>query len=230
MNDLGPPPPTPAVPNPPTPYRADGLIPPAGAARTWGLTVIGAPLLAVLLLGLVDGAYSSGGGAQAQPWSPPTASYTYSQSAAPDPYGTSDSVTTAPDPYGASDPVTTAPGTTETGDAGGGSALGDPTEETTTGAATPEAVVTAYFAAVNSRDYQTAWALGGKNLGDASYAAFAQGYANTQQDTVSQLSVQGNVVRLVLSALQTDGTSHKFNVTYTVENGVITHGTATPIG
>ncbi len=120
---------------PPTPYRADGLIPPAGAARTWGLTVIGAPLLAVLLLGLVDGAYSSGGGAQARPWTPPTASYTYSQSAASDPYGASAPATTAPDPYGATEPVTTAPGTTVTGDAGGGSALVDPTEETTTAAA-----------------------------------------------------------------------------------------------
>ncbi len=70
----------------------------------------------------------------------------------------------------------------------------------------------------------------GKNLGDGSYGAFAQGYANTQQDTVSQLSTQGNTVRLVLNALQTNGTSQEFNVTYTVENGVITHGTATPIG
>ncbi|MFJ8137179.1 hypothetical protein [Streptomyces sp. NPDC096013] len=229
MNDLGPPPPTPApapaVPNPPTPYRADGLIPPSGAARTWGLTVIGAPLLAVLLLGLVDGAYSSGGGAQAQPWSPPTASYAYTRSTAPDPYAATDPVTTAPG--------TTAPGTTETGDAGGWSALVGPTEETTsatTATAAPEAVVSAYFAAVNNRAYQTAWNLGGKNLGDADYDAFARGYANTQQDTVSQMSVQGNVVRLVLNALQTDGTSLSYNVTYTVENGVITHGTATPIG
>ncbi len=70
----------------------------------------------------------------------------------------------------------------------------------------------------------------GKNLGDGSYDAFAQGYANTQQDTVSQLSTQGNTVRLVLNARQTNGTSQEFNVTYTVENGVITHGTATPIG
>ncbi|MFJ3892838.1 MULTISPECIES: hypothetical protein [unclassified Streptomyces] len=223
MNDLGPPSPTPAVPHPPTPYRADGLIPPAGAARTWGLTVIGAPLLAVLLLGLVDGAYSGGGGAQAQPWSPPTASYAYTRSSAPDPYTQS----TAPDPFSAPDPVTTEPEATETGD--GGSAFGGPTGESATAAA-PEAVVTAYFAAVNNRDYRTAWDLGGKNLGDASYEAFAQGYADTQQDTVSQLSVQGSVVRLVLNARQTDGTSRSYHVTYTVEDGVITHGTATPIG
>ncbi|WOX10597.1 hypothetical protein [Streptomyces sp. N50] len=216
MNDLGPPPPTPTAPNPPAPYRAGGLIPPAGAARTWGLTVIGAPLLAVLLLGLVDGSFSTGGGAQAQPWTPPTASYAYTQSA-------------TPDPYGASDPAATATATataTETG----ASVFSEPTQETSTPAADPEAVVNAYFAAVNNRDYATAWALGGKNLGDADYDAFVKGYANTQQDSVSQVSVQGTFVRLVLNALQTDGTSRSYNVTYTVEDGVITHGTATPIG
>lgn len=198
---------------PPAPYRAGGLIPPAGAARTWGLTVIGVPLLLVLLLGLVDGSFSTGGaGAQAQPWTPPTASYAYTQSATPDPYS-------APDPA-----------TTETGDAGGGSSFGEPTEETATAAAEPEAVVTDYFAAINNRDYQKAWDLGGKNLGDADYDAFAKGYANTQQDSVSQVSVQGTVVQLVLNALQTDGTSRSFNVTYTVEDGVITHGTAIPVG
>ncbi|MFJ5308407.1 hypothetical protein [Streptomyces sp. NPDC088350] len=217
MNDLGPPPVAPAVPNPPTPYRAGGLIPPAGAARTWGLTVIGVPLLAVLLLGLVDGSYSTGGGAQAQPWTPPTASYSYTQSAAPNPYDASASAT---------EPGTT----TETGDAGGGSVPGGPTDATTTAAAQPEAVVTAYFAAVNNRDYSTAWALGGKNLGDPDYDAFVLGYANTRQDTISHVSVQGSVVTLILNARQTDGSSRAFNATYTVTDGVITHGTATPIG
>ena len=220
MNDLGPPPPsTPAAPNPPAPYRAGGLIPPAGAARTWGLTVIGAPLLAVLLLGLVDGSFSSGGGAQAQPWTPPTASYAYTQSA-------------TQDPYSASDPATE-PSTTTTAE--GASGLGEPTDGTTptataSSAAEPEAVVTAYFDAVNNRDYSTAWALGGKNLGDADYDAFVKGYADTQRDSISQVSVQGTFVQLVLNALQTDGTSRSYNVTYTVEDGVITHGTATPIG
>ncbi|MEV6513261.1 hypothetical protein AB0M61_45085 [Streptomyces sp. NPDC051642] len=231
MNDLGPPPPpsTPAAsnpppiltaPNPPPPYRAGGLIPPAGAARTWGLAVIGVPLLLVLLLGLVGGSFSTGGGAQAQPWTPPTASYAYTQSATPDPYNASDSAAT-PDPYSAS-----APATTETG----GSVFGQPTESTTTAAAEPEAVVTAYFAAINKRDYQAAWDLGGKNLGDADYDGFVTGYATTERDTISQVSVRGTAVTLVLNALQTDGTSHAYNVAYTVLDGVITHGTATPIG
>ncbi|WP_329252557.1 hypothetical protein OG223_24605 [Streptomyces sp. NBC_01478] len=226
MNDLGPPlfgppvpdspPPAPAVPNPPAAYRAGGLIPPPGVARTWGLTVIGVPLLLVLILGLVDGSFSTGGGgAQAQPWTPPTASYTYTQSVEASPYAASDPVTTpAPTPTDEATPT----GETTT-----------PTDGTTA-AAEPAAAVTAYFAAINNRDYSTAWALGGKNLGDADYDAFVAGYATTERDTISQVSVQGTVVTLVLNALQTDGTSHSYNAAYTVLDGVITQGTATPIG
>ncbi|MBK3573005.1 hypothetical protein JHN63_04030, partial [Streptomyces sp. MBT65] len=203
---------------------AGGLIPPPGAARTWGLTVIGVPLLLVLLLGLVDGSFSSGGGgAQAQPWTPPTASYsyTYTQSVAASPYGASDPVAT-PDP-------TPTDEATPTGDATP-TDQATPTGTATATAAEPEAVVTAYFAAINNRDYSTAWAMGGKNLGDPDYDAFVAGYATTQRDTISQVSVRGTVVTVVLNALQTDGTSHAYNAAYTVLDGVITHGTATPIG
>ncbi|MGX9890324.1 hypothetical protein [Streptomyces sp. NPDC002276] len=225
MNDLGPPPFAPAVPNPPTSYRAGGLIPPAGAARTWGLTVLGVPLVIVLLLGLVDGAYSGGGGGAqaAQPWSPPTtslSSYTYT-----------DAPSVVPTPYGASDP-TSVPTPTDTDtdiDTVTPTPTPTPTDEVTP-AADPETAVTAYFAAINNHEYQTAWDLGGKNLGDPDYDAFVAGYATTERDSISQVSVQGTVVTLVLNALQTDGTSHSYHATYTVLDGVITHGTATLIG
>ncbi|WP_427920964.1 hypothetical protein [Streptomyces sp. cg40] len=226
MNDLGPPPPVPApapaVPNPPASYRAGGLIPPPGAARTWGLTVIGVPLLLVLLLGLVDGSFPTGGGggggaAQAQPWTPPTPSYTYTESVAATPYGASDPATT-PDPV-----TTTAPASTD-------DVTPTDTPTSTATALAPEAAVTAYFAAINNREYSTAWALGGKNLGDPDYDAFVAGYATTERDTISQVSVRGSVVTLVLTAFQTDGTSHAYNAAYTVLDGVITQGTATPVG
>lgn len=227
MDDLGPPPSAPAsaVPNPPASYRPGGLIPAPGTARTWGLTVVGVPLLLVLLLGLVDGSFSTGGGgggggAQAQPWNPPTTSYTYTQSVAASPYGASETVTT-PAPVTTPDPTPTDEAT-PTGDA-------TPTGEVTA-AAQPEAVVTAYFAAINNHDYSTAWAMGGKNLGDADYDAFVAGYATTERDAISQVSVRGTVVTLVLNAFQTDGTSHAYNAAYTVLDGVITQGTATPIG
>jgi hypothetical protein len=183
------------------------------------------PLLLVLLLGLVDGSFSNGGGgAQAQPWTPPTASYsyTYTQSVAASPYGASDPVTTpdpTPTPTDEATPTDDATPTDQATPTGGVSAT-----------AAPEAVVTAYFAAINNHDYSTAWAMGGKNLGDPDYDAFVAGYATTQRDTISQVSVRGTVVTLVLNALQTDGTSHAYNAAYTVLDGVITHGTATPIG
>ncbi|MFI6409083.1 hypothetical protein [Streptomyces sp. NPDC050548] len=226
MNDLGPPPfapAAPAVPNPPASYRAGGLIPPAGAARTWGLTVLGVPLVIVLLLGLVDGAYSGGGGGAqaAQPWSPSTASssaYTYTQTPSVE-----------PTPYGASDPTSIPTPTDTDTDTDTDTVTPTPTDEATPTAG-PETVVTAYFAAINNREYQTAWDLGGKNLGDPDYDAFVAGYATTQRDSISQVSVQGTVVTLVLNALQTDGTSHSYHATYTVLDGVITHGTATLIG
>ncbi|MET7682653.1 hypothetical protein [Streptomyces sp. NPDC005423] len=229
MNHFGPPL-SPAAPSPPSPYRADGLIPPAGAARTWGLTVIGVPLLVLLLLSLVGGGFGgesgtagigsgssggsgsssssdgsgigSGSGGLEQPWASAASS---TGTEVPDPYGTSSAtpgpygtVSVTPDPYGAS------------------------------GTAGPREVVVGYFAAINKRDFGTAWELGGKNL-DADYTSFASGFATTLRDTVSHVSVRGDVVRLVLNARQTDGSSRSYSATYTVHDGVITAGSATPI-
>jgi serine/threonine protein kinase len=85
----------------------------------------------------------------------------------------------------------------------------------------PAATVQAYFAAINSHNYQKAWNLGGKNTGQ-SYSQFVQGFNGTQQDTLTIQSVSGNVVTAGLSALQSDGTVKTFQGTYTVNNGVIT--------
>ncbi|WP_405730766.1 hypothetical protein OG607_31715 [Streptomyces sp. NBC_01537] len=199
---------------PPMPYRDAGLIPPAGPARTWGLTVIGVPLLLVLLLGLAGslthddsgsagaaGPYS-GLGTEASAW-PETSPATAYPSATPD--------TGLPgDVFSASPESTTA----------SASASPSPSAE-------PQAVVVAYFEAINNRDYQTAWDLGGKNLDD-DYATFASGFATTQRDTISVVSVQGTDVRLILDALSTDGTSRSYDATYTVRDGEITSGRATP--
>jgi hypothetical protein len=201
------------------PYRDVGLIPSAGPARTWGLTVIGAPLLLILLLGLIGGLTHddsgatgaagpySGFGTQAPAWpqSSPTTAYA---SATPD-------AALPGDVFSASPESATATATSPTATA------------TATAAAEPQAVVVAYFDAINNRDYQTAWDLGGKNL-DADYASFASGFATTQRDTITVVSVQGAVVRLVLDALATDGTSRSYDAAYTVHDGEITSGTATP--
>jgi tRNA A-37 threonylcarbamoyl transferase component Bud32 len=85
---------------------------------------------------------------------------------------------------------------------------------------TPAATVQAYYAAINGHHYARAWRLGGSNSG-SSYSNFVSGYATTRNDTVTILSVSGNVVTARVAALQTDGTLKTYQGTYTVNNGVI---------
>ncbi|MEV0602846.1 excalibur calcium-binding domain-containing protein [Streptomyces sp. NPDC050315] len=91
------------------------------------------------------------------------------------------------------------------------------------------ATVEAYFDAINAGDYAQAWALGGKNLG-GSYSAFVEGLADTVQDTVQILGVDGGVVSVHLDALQTDGSVRSFAGTYTVADGVITGASIRDVG
>lgn len=111
--------------------------------------------------------------------------------------------TTTPRP--SSPPQTTASATTAT---------------TTSVPSTPDSVVRAYFEAINAKDYQLAWSLGGKNVGQP-FEAFAAGFATTDRDDLVVLSVQGNVVTAELTAFQTDGTTRKFRGVYTVAGDTI---------
>jgi hypothetical protein len=86
--------------------------------------------------------------------------------------------------------------------------------------ADPGQTVRAYFAAITDRDYSRAWQLGGHNTG-SSYSGFVSGLTATANDTVTILSVSGNVVTARLTAQQTDGTVKIFQGTYTVSKGVI---------
>ncbi|MEU1409385.1 hypothetical protein ABZ471_45420 [Streptomyces sp. NPDC005728] len=215
----------------PPSYRAPGLIPPGGPARTWGLVVIATPLLFAVIVALIGGLagdagsgsgsgyYGSGtsgsdsGGTADQPTQAAATtapSWPYDDTSTPDAYSTPEA--TATDGYrdgGYANPTDTA--------------ASAPTVSATGG---PRDVVTAYFAAIDARDYQTAWALGGKNL-DSSYDSFVSGYVTTERDTIGIVSVTGAKVRLTIEALQTDGTTHSYDATYTVHGGVITSGTAT---
>ncbi|MET9611208.1 DUF4352 domain-containing protein [Kitasatospora indigofera] len=87
-------------------------------------------------------------------------------------------------------------------------------------AADSRATVEAYFAALNAKDYPAAWALGGKNL-NSSYQDFTAGFASTARDNVTVTTVNGQVVGVVLDAVQTDGSHRVFTGTYTVRGGVI---------
>jgi len=87
------------------------------------------------------------------------------------------------------------------------------------GAQNPAQTVREYFAAINHRRYLEAWRLGGAT---EPYAVFRKGYVGTAHDTVTILSVSGNVVTARLAALQANGTLKNYQGTYTVTNGVIT--------
>jgi len=82
------------------------------------------------------------------------------------------------------------------------------------------ATVSAYIAAINARDYARAWSLGGRSS-SPSYSAFVQGFGSTASDTLTVVSVNGNVVTARLAARQTDGAVIAYQGTYTVDRGVI---------
>ncbi len=84
----------------------------------------------------------------------------------------------------------------------------------------PVATVRAYVAAINGHHYARAWRLGGRNAG-GSYAQFVSGFSTTGHDTVTIVSVSGDVVTARLIARQTDGTVNIYQGTYTVDRGVI---------
>lgn len=200
----------------PAPYRGVGLIPAAGRARTWGLAVVGAPLVLIFLFGLAIGPNAGpdvGSGASAGRSHGTTFGTTFGTTS-----GTTSGTggllpTTAPytapaTPY--TPAITTPPTTPATG--GLDSPFGDPSTQVTntgtgtgastgtstgtgsatatpTGAVDPRTVVGAYFEAINARDYSTAWSLGGKNL-DPDYDAFVSGYATTKQDLITITDVR----------------------------------------
>ncbi|GFH38306.1 hypothetical protein [Streptomyces pacificus] len=242
----------PATHRPPPSYRAPGLIPPSGPSRTWGLAVTAAPLLLALMTTLT-GSLAEGSTSSASPGSSgSSASSGSSGSSGRSGSGVFGSDSFGSDRARTSDHPTRTPPTTGPAWRYGGTDTPDapPTPEATTtgsyrddgyadptgtapgtpGAANatrgPGDVVTAYFEAINKRDYRTAWALGGSNL-ESGYDRFVSGYADTERNAIEIRYVQGTRVRLTIEALQSDGSTRSYNALYTVRGGVISSGTAT---
>jgi hypothetical protein len=88
-------------------------------------------------------------------------------------------------------------------------------------AASPQAVVRAYFAAINAHQWRKVWDLGGKNFG-RTYDQMVAGYRSTAHDVLTSVHGHGRVVTVRLRAHQTDGTVRIYRITYTVQDGVIT--------
>ncbi|WP_030645185.1 MULTISPECIES: hypothetical protein [Streptomyces] len=198
-------------------YEPPSLLPAGGRERTYALLIGGVPFLLILLMGIASHLGSEDGG----PGTPSFDGSGYSGGSGP------------------SFPDTPAPDTSTAYETPTWSSTdsADPTDtasspagtESTEAADSPAGTVSRFFEAINERDYQTAWDLGGKNL-DASYTSFVSGFATTERDDVTIESVQGETVRVDLLALQTDGTQKSYSGRYTVVDGVITDASMNPTG
>jgi serine/threonine protein kinase len=91
----------------------------------------------------------------------------------------------------------------------------------TSAAGSPATTVERYISAINNHEYLRAWRLGGDNSG-STYQGFVQGFSTTERDSLTILSVSGNVVKARVAALQTNGTVRVYQGNYTVHHGVIT--------
>ncbi|MFI6033128.1 hypothetical protein ACIBBD_02885 [Streptomyces sp. NPDC051315] len=211
------------------PHRAPGLLPAPGQERTFALLIAGTPLLLIALIGFwpslsSEEAGSGATGTDGYSYAPP-----FDEPSADDPWGD------AP-----SEPEVSAEGDTSLwgpSDTTGPTESADPTDsaDPTTSqtpdqqADDPGTTVTRYFEAINARDFQTAWELGGKNF-HPDYASFRAGFATTERDVVTINSVEGDTVSVDLRAELTDGTQESYSGTYTVVDGVITAASMTRTG
>ncbi|WP_406113135.1 hypothetical protein [Kitasatospora purpeofusca] len=228
------------------------LLPPPGNVRTGVLAVAGGSLaVLVLLLGLgggisfgtddgggIEGSRLTGGlgrggpGGRSGGWDEPpptpsrtvpTATRTRTPSVSVSPSSSWFGGSPSPSPSRSGSATATATATTTTTTTTTTTAT---TTATAIGDARPDAVLSAYFAAVNTGAFRTAWQLGGRNLaGD--YDTFVAGFNETTSTTVAVLSVDGAAVTATLEARQTDGTVRRFRGVYTVTDGAIAKATVT---
>ena len=84
--------------------------------------------------------------------------------------------------------------------------------------ADPATIVREFIGDINNRRYLAAWQLTPEK---EPFAKFREGFVGTTQDTLNIESVNGNVVTVTLTALQTDGSVKNYAGTYTVTNGII---------
>ncbi|MGW0014000.1 hypothetical protein ACWDVX_30185 [Streptomyces tendae] len=213
-------------------YPAPGLALTPGPLRNQALTVIAIPFVLIVVLAVVlattgpdDGAPSTDGlyGSGALPgWGSGTTDDGTSDDSTSDD-GTNPDGTYGDDPY---EDDTYDGGTYGDGPYGDGTTDDTATDDTATDGTTtdetgPEATVTAYFDAINNRDFTAAWELGGKNL-NQDYDTFVAGFATTQRDDVTVTGTSGDDVSVTVVAWETDGTQTTYEGTYTVSGGVIT--------
>lgn len=221
------------------PMRSSGSRPPGGTqpsptlmpadarVRNLALVILFVPLLVIVLaLVAVHAAVSSvtnsldnsGGGPGTSGNNYPYSTYSY----APDTSTTADSGLSTDSTYSTDTSTDTSGLGTSTDTSTDTSSPTDSASATDSPTTGPAATVEAYFAAINAKQYQAAWSLGGQNLGE-SFSTYESGFSNTSQDTLTIQSVQGDVVTASLTAVNNDGTTQTFSGTYTVTGNQITN-------
>jgi hypothetical protein len=84
----------------------------------------------------------------------------------------------------------------------------------------PRAVVVAYVAAINARDWQRVWRLGGDRL-SPSYHAMVTGYAATVRDEIRSIRVTGDQVTVQIRGYRRHARTLNYRIDFTVRDGVI---------
>jgi CHAT domain len=95
----------------------------------------------------------------------------------------------------------------------------------------PDAVVTAFYNAINQKDWPQLWRILG-NTGQPTttdLAQMKQGFAKTSKDDFTITSTNGNDVTVLLVAAEVDGTAQIYHTSYTVSGGVIVHSSSSRI-
>jgi hypothetical protein len=91
----------------------------------------------------------------------------------------------------------------------------------------PAVVVREYFAAINRRDWQQVWDLGGKNLGRGPYASYRgmiSAYRDAIRDALTEIAVSRDSVTGQFLAYQTGNVIQPYRFELTVRDGVIVSG------
>ena len=94
-------------------------------------------------------------------------------------------------------------------------------------------MVSEYYGLIESDQYQAAWNLQSPAFQgqESNFTAWMNGYANTGEQTLTEISESGDKVYVNLSAVDTaTGATQTFTGWFTVDGGLITSGSMTQTG
>jgi restriction system protein len=95
------------------------------------------------------------------------------------------------------------------------------------GVPSPGSVAREFYVAINRRDWQEVWQLGGKNLGSGPYASYSgmiSGYQLTERDVLTAVRTSGDSVTGRFFAYESTGTVQTYSFSYIVRGGTIVAG------